>query len=42
MMVCDMDLSVELPEVKEYLKSYNYNGFIDKKFGQSEIIKGEE
>lgn len=42
MMVCDMDLSIELPEVKEYLKSYNYNGFIDKKFGQSEIIKGEE
>ena len=42
MMVCDMDLSVELPEVKEYLKNYNYNGFIDKKFGLSEIIKEEE
>lgn len=31
-MVCDMDLSVELPSVADYLQSYNFNGFIDNKF----------
>lgn len=32
LMVCDMIEGVELPKVWEYLKSYNYNDFIETKF----------
>lgn len=32
MMMCDMSLNAELPKISEYLKNYNFNNFIDKKF----------
>lgn len=42
MMVCDMESSIELPKVADYLQRYNFNGYIDKKFSDVESfdIKG--
>ena len=42
MMVCDMESSIELPEVADYLQRYNFNGYIDNKFSdvKSNDIKG--
>lgn len=32
LMVCDLLENTQLPEVSEYFKNYNYNGYIEEKF----------
>ena len=39
MMVCDMSLDTELPNVADYLENYNYNNYMDNKFRIEEMIK---